>query len=180
MCIVLVNPVFTIHNRQLSIYWNAYVSLNWVMTSSDRHLGAQFMHCYTKPCLGRISITVCYIGRLFTYRRVETGHVKKDVVYDKKKKGILLGIKQTSCCWYLHNCITEYIRNMKVVESSAPRVETFSVSKTLTLPQECPFVCQKWMLLPAQLTLRMLTLLWNIESARASIKKHRTANIWPW
>ena len=33
--------------------------------------------------------------------------------------------------------------------SSPPQVETFSVSKTLTLSQEHPFVCRKWMLLPA-------------------------------
>ena len=32
---------------------------------------------------------------------------------------------------------------------SPPQVETFSVSKTLTLLQEHPFVCRKWMLLPA-------------------------------
>ena len=30
-----------------------------------------------------------------------------------------------------------------------PPVETFSVSKTLTLSQEHPVVCRKWMLLPA-------------------------------
>ena len=37
----------------------------------------------------------------------------------------------------------------KIGSSSPPRVETFSVSKTLTLSQEHPFVCPKWMLLPA-------------------------------
>ena len=39
--------------------------------------------------------------------------------------------------------------NPKVGGSSPPQVETFSVSKTLTLSQEHPFVCRKWMLLPA-------------------------------
>ena len=39
--------------------------------------------------------------------------------------------------------------NPKVGCSSPPQVETFSVSKTLTLSQEHPFVCRKWMLFPA-------------------------------
>ena len=38
--------------------------------------------------------------------------------------------------------------NPKVGGSSPPYVETFSVSKTLTLSQEHLFVCRKWMLLP--------------------------------
>ena len=39
--------------------------------------------------------------------------------------------------------------NPKVGDSSLLQVEPFSVSKTLTLSQEHPFVYRKWMLLPA-------------------------------
>ena len=39
--------------------------------------------------------------------------------------------------------------NPKVGGSSPPQVETFSFSKTLTLSQEHPFVCRKWMQLLA-------------------------------
>ena len=56
-------------------------------------------------------------------------------------------------CVYVYIYIYIYIRaigmNPKVGRSSPPQVETFSVSKTLTLSQEHPFVCRKWMLLPA-------------------------------
>ena len=60
---------------------------------------------------------------------------------------------------YMHSIkavIAQMVRafgmNPKVGGSSPPSVETFSVSKTLTLSQEHRFVCRKWMLLPAHET----------------------------
>ena len=54
-------------------------------------------------------------------------------------------------CWpYLKKLYTTSASIEKLGGSSSPQVETFSVSKTLTLSQERSFVCRKWMLLPAR------------------------------
>ena len=48
-----------------------------------------------------------------------------------------------------------FTMNPKVRGSSPSQVETFSVSRTSTLSQEHPFVCRKWMLLPAQILIML-------------------------
>ena len=58
-----------------------------------------------------------------------------------------------SWCFITLALIAQIVRaidvNPKVGDSSPPQVETFSVSKTLTLSQEHQFVRRKWLLLPA-------------------------------
>ena len=52
------------------------------------------------------------------------------------------------CLALIAHQVSEFGMNSKAGDSSPPQVGTFSVSKTLTLSEEHPFVCQKWMLLP--------------------------------
>ena len=54
----------------------------------------------------------------------------------------------SKCLALIAQMVTAFGMNLKVGCSSPPQVDTFSVSKTLTLSQEHPFLCQKWMLLP--------------------------------
>ena len=54
----------------------------------------------------------------------------------------------SKCLALINQVVRTFGMNLKVGGWSPPQVETFSVSKTLTLSQEHPFVCQKWMLLP--------------------------------
>ena len=70
--------------------------------------------------------------------------------------------------------------NPKVGGSSPPQVETFSVSKTLTLSQEHPFVSKMNAAARAHLTFQMSIFLQNIYIARTSIQQHGTTNVWPW
>ena len=55
----------------------------------------------------------------------------------------------SKCLALIAQMVRAFGMNPKVGDSSPSQVETFSVSKTLTLSQEHPFVCRKWMLLPA-------------------------------
>ena len=53
------------------------------------------------------------------------------------------------CLALIAQMVRAFGMNPKVGGSSPVLVETFSVSKTFTLSQEHPFVCRKWMLVPA-------------------------------
>ena len=55
----------------------------------------------------------------------------------------------SKCLALIAQMVRAFGMNPKVGGSSPPQVETFSVSKTLTLSQEHSFLCRKWMLLPA-------------------------------
>ena len=50
------------------------------------------------------------------------------------------------CLALIAQMVRAFGMNPKVGSSSPPQVETFSVSKTLTLSQEHPFMCRKLML----------------------------------
>ena len=73
-------------------------------------------------------------------------------IYVKNIYTARASIKKTwdsKCLVLIAQVIKAFGLNTKVMGSSPPQVETFSVSKTLALSQEHPFVCWKWMLLPA-------------------------------
>ena len=77
-------------------------------------------------------------------------------LYRQSQNSETLGRK---CLALIAQMVRVFGMNPNVGDSNPPQVETFSVSKALTLSQEHPFVCRKWMLLPTQLTFRMLALL---------------------
>ena len=56
----------------------------------------------------------------------------------------------SKCLALIAQMVRAFGMNLKVGGSILSQVEKFSVSKTLTLSQKHPFVCRKWMLLPAQ------------------------------
>ena len=55
----------------------------------------------------------------------------------------------SKCLALIAQMLRAFGMNPKVGGASPSQVETFSVSKTLTISREHPFVCRKWMLLPA-------------------------------
>ena len=58
-------------------------------------------------------------------------------------------IWDSKCLALIAQMVRAFGMNPKVGGESPSQAETFSVSKTLPLSQERPFVCRKWMLLPA-------------------------------
>ena len=92
-----------------------------------------------------------YISNVnFTSKYIYTARASVKKTWDSK------------CLALIAQMVRAFGMNPKIGGSSPPQVETFSVSKTLTLSQEHPFVSKMNAVVRAQLTFQMLTLLQNI------------------
>ena len=71
----------------------------------------------------------------------------------KPPEPVLKKTWNSECLALIAQMVRAFGMNPKVGGSSPPQVETISVTKTLTLWQEHPFVCRKWMRMRLVLTI---------------------------
>ena len=108
-------------NRQKTVTWTTGDQVHWCL--------------YASPSLKELMINNCRL----------TAYLKKYLYRQSQYSNTW----DSKCLALIAQVVRAFGMNPMVGGSSPPQVETFSVSKSLTLSQEYPLVSQKWMLLPA-------------------------------
>ena len=128
------------------------VSLEYLEICHDRYETGFTLCKYIQTYKWLGGLTICWrmLIRIWSFPSLQTVSIS-NVNFPQKylyHQSWYSNTWDSSCLALIAQMVRAFGMNSKIGGSGPLQVETFSVSKTLTLSQERPFVCQKWMPMP--------------------------------